>query len=226
MNEVLFAWPMGAHVGSRVPKEKFVGGSKHGAGVRTRFVSEVERVTWAYKLAETTINLPGNESVPEVQVFDVEAKGDDVSNAVLTAIDKAVQFPIVFEVRRAGRRGPEVRMTAAHKQLSKGAPKLSAYFTTHWFSADARRRALPTAITLPNLYVALVDSLTPLTARPGEDAGDVSARLTAVSRLTREVSALERKLRNEPQLNRRFELRRSVLAKQAELKDLAQGEMS
>ena len=53
MNEVLFAWPMGAHVGSRVPKEKFVGGSKHGAGVRTRFVSEVERVTWAYKLAET-----------------------------------------------------------------------------------------------------------------------------------------------------------------------------
>jgi len=36
-------------------------------------------------------------------------------------------------------------------------------------------------------------------------------------RLEREISALEQKLRSEPQLNRKVELRRELRAKQADL---------
>ena len=39
---------------------------------------------------------------------------------------------------------------------------------------------------------------------------DVAARLEAVRKLEREVAALERKLRTEPQLNRKVELRRAL----------------
>ena len=57
----------------------------------------------------------------------------------------------------------------------------------------------------------------PLTARVGEEMSQVAARLATVRKLEREIAALERKLRTEPQLNRKIELRRTLKAKQAEM---------
>lgn len=217
MTDLLYRWPVAAKFGSRVPKEKFY---EHGIvtnTVRERFVSEVQRITWAYKLAEVTINLPGSPVVPEIQVFQIDAKMDDVSQPVLTAIDKAIPFPVLFEIARGDGANRSVRMIAAHKQLRVGAPKLSAYYSTGWQPADTERQPLPTAITLHALYTALLDPITPVSSRPGEEVSELAVRLQAVHRLEREIAALERKLRTEPQLNRKIELRRTLKTKQLEL---------
>lgn len=216
MTDILYRWPEAANFGRRVPKEKFYEHGTVSTAVREKFINEVQRITWAYKLAETTINLPGTSAVPEIQVFTIDAKNDYVSEGVLGAIDKAIPFPIIFEIARH-REQPEVRMVAAHKQLGTGAPKLSAYYSTGWQPGDTSRQALPTAITLPALYAALLQPLTPITARPGEEVSDVADRLAAVRKLEREVASLERKLRTEPQLNRKVELRRTLKTKQHEL---------
>ena len=220
MTGLLYRWPQAAKFGRVVPKTKFYEHATVPAAVREKFVSEVQRITWAYKLAETTINLPGTTAVPEIQVFQIDAKGDDVSEPVLAAIDKAVKTPIIFEITRGD--GPErrTRMVAAHKLLSSGAPKLGAYYTTEWHPDDADRRPLPTAIDLAALYAALLESLTPLAARPGEEVAEMAARLETVRKLEREIAALERKIRTEPQLNRKVELRRALKTKQATLADL------
>ncbi|MGB6245825.1 DUF4391 domain-containing protein [Gordonia sp. (in: high G+C Gram-positive bacteria)] len=220
MSDLLYRWPAAAEFGARVPKEKVYEHGNVQAAVREKFVSEVRRITWAYKLAEATIHLPGTDAVPEIQVFRIEAKGADVSDPVLTAIDKAIPSPIVFEITRHGGSGREVRMVAAHKQLGSGAPQLSAYYSTGWQPADTERRLLPPAIALPDLYTALLEPLTPVAVRPGEDVSEVAARLQTVRTLEREIAALERKLRTEPQLNRKIELRRTLKTKQAELDSL------
>ncbi len=220
MTGLLFRWPQAAKFGRVVPKTKFYEHAAIPVTVRERFVSEVQRIIWAYKLAETTINLPGATAAPEIQVFQIDAKGDDVSEPVLTAIDKAVKTPIIFEVTRGEGSERRTRMTATHKLLSSGAPKLGAYYTTEWHSDDAERRPLPTAINLGALYTTLLESLTPLAARPGEEISDVAARLDIVRKLEREVATLERKIRTEPQLNRKVELRRALKTKQVTLADL------
>ncbi len=217
MTAVLYSWPPAAAVGRPVAKGKIYEHRPVGAPVRERFVSEVQRITWAYKLAESTVNLPGTAAVPEFQVFHVDAKGADVSEAVLMAIDQAVKTPIVFEVVAEDAAVRRVRMVASHKQLGSGMPKLGRYYTTRWQPEGAERRALPPAISLAGLYTAVLEPLTPTSLRPGEDVSQVVARLGQVRRLEREVAALERKLRNEPQLNRQVELRRALRAKQAEL---------
>lgn len=217
MTDILYRWPEAAKFGRRVPKEKFYEHGTVTTVVREKFINEVQRITWAYKLAETTINLPGTPAVPEIQVFTIEAKTDDVSEAVLSAIDKAIPFPIIFEIARHGGEQSEARTVAAHKQLGAGTPKLSAYYSTAWQPGDTSRQAMPTAITLPALYAALLQPLTPITARPGEEMSDVADRLATVRKLEREVASLERKLRTEPQLNRKVELRRTLKTKQHEL---------
>lgn len=217
MVDLLYKWPVAAKFGSRVPKEKFYEYGNVSTAVREKFVSEVQRITWAYKLAESTINLPGSASVPEIQVFNIDTKTGDVADQVLSAIDKAIQYPVIFEITGESAGEPQVRMVAAHKQLSSGAPKISAYYSTGWLPADAERLPLPTAIGLPALYAAILEPLTPVMIRPGEEMSEVAERLATLGKLEREISALERKLRTEPQLNRKIELRRSLKTKQLKL---------
>ena len=177
MTALLYRWPAAAKFGRVVPKNKFYERGQVASAVKAKFVDEVQRITWAYKLAESTINLPGTKALPELQVFQIDAKGDNVSDAVLTAIDKAVKTPIIFEITRSTADSPQTRMVAAHKNLGAGTPKLGAYFTTSWQGADTERMPIPTAINLPTLYAALMQPLLPVAARPGEELSEVTARL-------------------------------------------------
>jgi hypothetical protein len=219
VSDLLYQWPAGARFGARVPKERFYEHGSVSSAVREKFVTDVQRITWTHKLAEETINLTGTTAVPEIEIFELDSKVDDVADAVLTAIDKAVPNPIIFEIKRerSGRR--EVRMATAHKSRGAGRPKVRRYYSTQWMPADAERSALPTAISLAALYAALLAPLTPIDVRPGEQVSEVSERLESVRRLQREVAGLERKIRSEPQLNRKVELRRMLKTKQAELEE-------
>ncbi|MGP5146212.1 DUF4391 domain-containing protein [Corynebacterium variabile] len=217
MTDVLYRWPAAAEFSRRIPKDKFYGRGTTNAAVKDRFVEEVARITWAYKLATATINLPDSENVPEIQILEVTAKVEDVSDQVLAAIDKAIPSPILFEIVRDHNGRRETRLVAAHKQLGHGAPKISRYFTTGWLPPDAERERLPTSITLPDLYSALLTSLTDVQVQSGEDMEDIADRLRTVSKLERQIKTLEHKLRTEKQLNRRIELNRTLKTARAEL---------
>lgn len=217
MTAPLYRWPSAAKFGRVVPKTKFYEHASIGSAIKDRFVSEVRRITWAYKLAESTINLRGSAEVPEIQVFEIEAKEGDVAEGVLAVIDMAVRTPIIFEISRGQDANGTVCMIAAHKQLGGGALKLGPYFSTDWRPVSSDRILLPTAIDLTSLYMALLQPLTPVASHAGQTVSDVVGRLTTVRALEREIAALERKLRNEPQMNRKFELRRTLKAKQVML---------
>lgn len=217
MTDLLYQWPIAARFGRRVPKEKFYEHASVNTALREKFISEVDRVFWAYDLAQASINLAGTDEVPDIAVFQVDAKEADVSEQVLGAIDKSIPRPIIFEVNRNVAGARATRMVAAHKQLGAGAPKISQYFTTGWQPADTERHSLPTAITLPTLYAALLEPLANVEVRPGEGMSEVADRLKTVGKLEREIKALERKLRSEKQFNRKVELRRTLKTKQAQL---------
>lgn len=214
---VLFRWPAAAKFGKAVPKTKFYEHGNVRIGLRERFVHDIQRITWAYKLADDTVHLRGTTAVPEIQVFTVEAKGADVPNDVLTAIDKTVHFPVIFEI--AG--GDRVRTAAAQKTLHGKTPTIGAYFTTHWQPVETPRQPLPTAVDLPSLYEAILRLLLPVDTRAGETVSEATRRLGRIRQLQREISALEKKLRTEPQLNRKIELRRQIKDRTAVLSQLA-----
>ncbi|WP_349863712.1 DUF4391 domain-containing protein [Leifsonia sp. WHRI 6310E] len=213
---VLFRWPPHAAFGRAVPKTKFYAHGNVRTALREKFVDEVQRITWAYKLADDTVRLRGSMAVPEIQVFTVETKGVDVSEDVLTMIDKTVQFPIIFEVAR----GNSVRTVAAHKSLHGTTPAIGQYFTSDWQASEGPRRPLPTALDLPGLYEAILGALLPLDARAGETVLEATERLVRARKLRREISVLEQKLRTEPQLNRKIELRRQIKGRTAALAEL------
>lgn len=203
-----------------VPKTKFYEHATVQRAVRERFVADVQRITWAYKLADATVHLSGDEAVPEIQVFILEAKAEDVSDDVLAVIDKAVQFPIIFEVIRGTGEHASTRMVAAHKQLGGTSQRRSAYFSTEWLATSGARAPLPPAVDLPGLYAGLLSPILPIPARPGERLADATQRVDQALKLEREIGVLERRLRNEPQFNRKVELRRELRNQTAALDTL------
>jgi len=218
VTEVLYDWPAAAAFGRPVPKTKFYEHLKVSTALKAAFVNEVAQVTWAGKLAPQTVNLPATAAVAEIQVFRVTAKAADVSDAVLAAIDKAVRSPILFEIVGAGEFADQVRMSATYKPVV-GATK-SAYLTTAWLPVSSRRMPLPVALDLGRLYEALLAPLLPLPAATGESMSEALGRADRVRRLERDLGALERRLRNEPQFNRKVDLRRQVLELKSQLDTL------
>lgn len=218
---VLYQWPANAKFGRSVPKNKFYEHATISTALRERFVAEVQKITWAYKLAEPTIHLRGTEAVPEIQVFVIDAKEEaaTVGDYVLAAIDRAVKFPIIFEVVRS-HGGGETRVVAADKTITAARTQVGPYFSTDWLPAGHPRSPLPPALDLAGLHAALLTPLLPLAARPGERLSEVTARISQTTKLQREIAALETKLRNEPQANRKLALRRELKDRQAALSGL------
>lgn len=211
MSDLLYAWPEAAKFGRVVPKTKFYENTSMPQKVKDRFVSEIQRIVWSYKLAENTVNLRPDEAVTEIQVFKIDAKRAEVSQDVLSAIDKAIQFPIIFEINRDFDGSSNVRMVAAHKHFEGTKFKLSNYFGTEWVPLDFQRSPMPVALNLNGLYTALIQPLLPIATRYGESLSEATERIHQVEKTRREVAALKTRLRQEQQFNRKLEIRRVLM---------------
>lgn len=215
----LIRWPETAKVDRAIPKERLYAEASVGTALKQRFVDEVQRVRWAYKLGEESLRLTPGETVTEIQVLVVDLKGSSLDNSVLAAIDKTVPSQIIFELRREDGLWTEQAMTAAYKRAG-GRTKGADYFRTGWIGSDQPRIPLPAALDMDGLYSRLLGRLLPHPIRPVEELSDALDRMGRIRGLNREIAALEKKLRTEPQLNRKLELRRQIKDRTAVLTEL------
>lgn len=212
MIPALFDFPPQAKVGRVLPKSKIYQHGRVSAALRERFVRQVEQITWQYKLAPETINLPARAGIEEIEIFDVALKTDVLDEDVLRAIDRAIPLPIVFQLQH----GQRTRMAAAYKRPSAaeaGKWVIDSYFASAWQSTTAERRPLPIALDLHSLYEQLLRSLLPQAARPGESLAEQVERLTRLRSRQNEYSKIETRLHKEKQFNRKVALN-------AQLRDL------
>lgn len=201
----LFSFPPQAKVGRVVAKNKIYERGSVSSTLRDKFVTQVEQITWQYKLAPETINLPARGGVLEIQIFDIVLKTVELDEDVLRTIDRAIPLPIIFQLHHQQR----TRMVATFKRPSEAdASKwvIDGYFAGVWLAADAERQPLPVALDLHGLYEQLLRSLLPQPARLGESLPEQLQRLTQLRSLQSEQRKLEARLHKEMQFNRKVEL--------------------
>lgn len=220
MAPVLFSFPSQARVGRALPKNKIYEHGPVSSALRQHFVAQVERITWAYKLAPETINLPARGGVVEIQIFDIVQKNAELDEGVLRAIDRAIPLPIIFQLHHEQR----IRMVAAYKRPSEAdASKwvVDGYFSSDWLPADAERQPLPLALDLHGLYELLLRSLLPQPARAGESLLEQLERLTRLRSLQGEHGKLEARLNKEIQFNRKVEINAQLRELKTEIDQLS-----
>ncbi|MDX1821105.1 MAG: DUF4391 domain-containing protein [Paracoccaceae bacterium] len=215
----LYLYPPQTALKRVIPKTRIYDGAGAGTALRERFVREVEQITWAHKLAPETLNLPASEAVPEIQVIRLTLKGAALHDDILRAIDRAIPFPLIFELWAQGR----VMAAAAYKRPSgaeRGKWVLSDPLRGDWVAQDAPRAPLPVAVNLATLYDRMLAALMPIAAAPGEDVESRLARLAAIKAKEREIAQLQARLRRESQFNIKLALHGQLAEAQAQFDHL------
>lgn len=197
-----FDYPKAASFGRVIPKTRIYEHAGAGTALKDLFVAQVDQIVWKFKLAPETINLAATRAVAEIQVFGISLRTGKLDEEVLRAIDRAIPFPLIFELTWSGKR----KAIAAFKRPSEADPTkwvVSEYFGTDWTPEDAPRRPLPVALNLGALYDSLLTPMMPVAAPAGEDIQARVARMETIRAKTREVERIKARLAREKQFNKR-----------------------
>ncbi len=216
---VLYDFPKQATFGHMLAKSKIYEHATPSSRVKQLFVREVEKITWAYKLSPTTINLPTSAGVNEIQVFMIVLKNGTINEEVFQTIDKAIPSPILFHLSYRGRS----KYKAAYKRPSEADKSkwvVSSYFETEWMDDNSEKAALPIVLNMGALYQAFLKDISSLPFRKDETLEKLVERVDKLHMKEREASKIESSLKKEKQFNRRVELNRSLNDLKREIKDL------
>jgi hypothetical protein len=237
----LYDWPRASAFGRVIPKNKIYDHTGANTALKDIFVREVDQITWSHKLAPETVNLAATKQVAEIQVFRIAARTATLERDVLRAIDKAIPFPLIFEVVHACR----VRLAAAYKRPSEADSArwvVGDYFEGDWLPEDAPRAPLPVALNMGALYERLLEPLVAgQTARLVPGMGEAPpaafayatdspvslevriAQAEAIKLQAREVERIKARLGREKQFNKRVAINAELRAAKQELERLTAG---
>jgi len=219
MSQALFHYPKQAAVGRVLPKKKVYDYAKPSNAVREKFVAQIDKIVWQYKLAPETVNLPSRSDVPEIQVFTIALKTPELSEDVLRCIDQAIPFPIFYQLTFDDR----IKTKAAYKRPNEadtGKWVVDGYFETDWQPSDIERSELPIALELAGLYEQMLRRLLPLPPRTGESLKAQVERLGQIRIKQNEYRKMDARLNKEKQFNRKVELNAQLRQLKLELANL------
>ncbi|SMD05901.1 protein of unknown function [Desulfocicer vacuolatum DSM 3385] len=201
---VNYKFPDASRFGHVIAKKKIYKRATPTAKVKKLFVSQVQKITWAYKLSPATVNLPAHGGIEEIQVFTVGLKTGELSPEVLQTMDKAIPSPLLFMLTY----NRKCRYVAVYKRpndADKSSWMVSSYFGTRWMNESGEKLELPVVLDMEALYHFLIKSFIPIPKRKDEHLDDLVQRLDQVRAKEREAGRLEIRINKETQFNRRVE---------------------
>lgn len=221
----LYEYPKATLLKRVVPKTRIYDRVRATTALKDKFVAQVDQITWRAKLAPETINLPATKSVPEIQIFRVTLKTNTVQDDVLKAIDRAIPFPILFELEH----DQKTQIAAAHKRPSEAETDrwvISDYLRSNWLPVDTPRTTLPVALNLTVLYEQILTALMPIVPQTAESLSARMERTSALKSKEREVDRLKSQLKRETQFNIKMNLHTQLRDAQAEFEQLKKPEQT
>jgi hypothetical protein len=203
MSAVLFDYPKNAFFGKTIPKTKFYEHGDVSNKLKDLFVKQVDQITWLFKLAPETINVQATKDVPEIQVFEIQLKGSDLSEEILLCIDKAVQFPIIFEIKsEAG-----IRTACALKtKVNTDGWKISQYMQSDVYPSQVERLRLDIGLNLNSIYEQIIRAICDAKIKQGESLEEYVDRRSAIKTKSALIDSLRKKIMTEKQFNKKVEL--------------------
>lgn len=219
----MYLFPEQTAVNKVLAKTKIFEKARPSKAVRLLFTQDVVQIVWKHKLSPETLNLSSACGIQEIQVFEITLKRLDISLRVLQTIDRAIPYPVFYQLRR----DDAVQVVAAYKRPAQdGTPKwvLGEYYRTEWMRDGASERRLPVSLDLRGLYEQMMHTLIALPPQNGESLVDLVEREAKVRQLRNQITRLNSKMRAEKQFNRKVNHHSDIRRLEAELSTLLMAE--
>lgn len=209
--------PKTTEFNKRIPKQKFYENLSITPALKRQFTENIRLIYWRNKIAPATMNLSPGKDVTEIEVFLIRLNAPELDEAVLRQIDKEIPYHILFLLEYDDR----FQAWIGYKENSAGANafKVSKYYHTDWMSEDE----LPIradGLTTDDIYENFVRQLAGGALQ--SDNAEETLRETVLQndrklQLEKQISALQKKMRREKQLNKQMKMNAELKKLKAEL---------
>lgn len=220
-------FPRTTIVGKPVPKSAFYKHLEVNAKIKQHFVDDVVSIHWLYKLAPSTINVEDGKRVHEIVVFSAVLKSKDCPDDVFLFIDQNMPRHVVF-ILEFDNRYKVLLNYKEWKDGQNGQFKIIKTFATEWL-ADNQLLLTFEGQNMDALYEAMAGQVSGFGTKKAEDTKRIVELEVQIGKAKREVETIQKRIRNERQLNRQMELngeargiKRQIAQWQNELQELKQ----
>ena len=220
-------FPRTTIVDKPVPKNAFYKHLEVNAKIKQHFVDDVVSIHWLYKLAPSTINVEDGKLVHEIVVFSAVLKSKDCPDDVFLFIDQNMPRHVVFILEYDNR----YKVLLNYKEWKDGQNgqfKIIKTFVTEWLTDNQLLLTLE-GQNMDALYEALAGQVSGFGTKKAEDTKRIVELEGLIDKAKREVESLQKRIRNERQLNRQMELngaarglKQQIAQWQSELQELKQ----
>ena len=220
-------FPRTTIVGKPVPKNAFYKHLEVNAKMKQHFVDDVVSIHWLYKLAPSTIHVEDGKLVHEIVAFSAVLKSKDCPDDVFLFIDQNMPRHVVFILEYDNR----YKVLLNYKEWKDGQNgqfKIIKTFVTEWLTDNQLSLTLE-GQNMDALYEAMAGQVSGFGTRKAEDTKRIVELEGLIDKAKREVESIQKRIRNERQLNRQMELngaargiKKQIAQWQSELQELKQ----
>ncbi len=206
-----FKLPKETIVDKYVAKSKFYDNININTKLQKQFVDKIKKITWKYKIAESTVGIPKTEKVTEIQVFDIELKEHIIPKKLLHIIDKAIPYQILYRF--------VYNNDTAYAITLKDKNTVENYYFSEW---NENIRFDFTGIDLEKVYQKIVRAFINKNVQKEKTFKEVISIDNQIKELQKEINTLESKIRKEKHFNKKVEINKILLKKKEELKNFSE----
>lgn len=203
--------PREAFVNKFIPKSKFYEKAALSSKLQKEFTNKIQKITWKYKLAESTIGISKTDKVTEIQTFEIELKDQVIPKNVLKVIDKAIPYQILYRFIYKNKEAYGITL--------KEKNNAGNYYFSEW---DENITFDFTGIDLEKVYQKLIKSFIHNEAKSGRDFNEIIAIDNKIKALENEINLLKGKIKKEKQFNRKVDMNKILLKNKNQLKKIKQ----
>lgn len=214
----MYNLPQSTIVNRVIPKKTFVNQLGANARMKDHFTNDVVRVEWLAKLAPSTINVADGKEVHEITIFLVPIKDENCSDDIFSFIDSMIPRHTLFILRWGD-------MTCLHlnyKEWMESSTntdktfRIAKTYRSQWIDIEISLSI--EGLTMDAIYEALVrqtagKSIITQSESLRKDVEKSAEREAFI----KEIEILKRKINNEKQPKKKFELHQQLIKLEKEL---------
>ena len=224
----ILGFPERTIVDSVVPKTKFYHFMEVNPRMKTHFVNDVESIRWLYKLSPDTLNVTASPDMVEIEVFVATLKQANCPTDLFTFIDtnmpRHLVFILQYEARSAEGRlqGKNSMLLINYKQWKDDthtAFKITQMFASPWVPTSSLSLQID-GQSLPRIYDNFVAQISGIGEHKAGSMEEIVALQQQIAKAQKELEALEKRMRREPQVNLQMEMHAQARKRRKELGEL------
>lgn len=196
--------PQSTYVGKFIPKEKFYSKTGISNKLRQLFTDEIEKITWANKIAPDTLNITSKDYA-EIQIFELTLKGSDIDNSILKHIDTFIPYPILFILKYSNSQ----KAVISYKEptaKNQNQMKVDGYYETTWqpeLKLEIKGRSVD------EIYKHFIFQIAPSLSKTKQVDIKLAIEDNKESQaIKRQIDAINKQISREPSIAKKQELAR------------------